>query len=469
MKFFTATVFLLWPFFCFPQGIPERLSKAMAALQSDEQLKHASLSLYVVDSKSGVVIFEKETQLGLAAASTQKVITSVSAFELLGKDFIYKTLIGYDGKIESGVLNGNLYITGSGDPSLGSWRWKQTGAVEVRKRILNALQLKNITKVNGDIIVDAGKWETQATPRGWIWEDIGNYYGAGVWGINWHENQYDLILKPGQKVGDPVAILKTDPPLEISGLINELKTGAAGSGDQSVIYLPENGLIGFIRGTIPTGTETFHVKGSIPDAPAYFSTILLDCLKDNKIEVTGKCSTNLYFLANHQGLDYQPKFIATIPSPSFDSLNYWFLKKSVNLFGEAFVKTIAFEKKGFGSTDSGLGIIRHFWSNRGIEKSALKIIDGSGLSPANRITTYALVTVMQYAQQQKWFASFYNALPELNGIKMKDGYINGVRSYTGYIKSKSGREYTFAFIVNNFDGNASTVREKMWEVLDILK
>jgi D-alanyl-D-alanine carboxypeptidase/D-alanyl-D-alanine-endopeptidase (penicillin-binding protein 4) len=161
--------------------------------------------------------------------------------------------------------------------------------------------------------------------------------------------------------------------------------------------------------------------------------------------------------------------IFTNLSPSLDSINYWFLKKSINLYGEAFVKTIAYQKTGFGSTDSGIAIIKDFWNRNGIEKSALNIIDGSGLSPANRVTTNALVTVMQYARQQKWFPSFYYDLPEMNGIKMKDGYINGVRSYTGYVKSQSGVEYTFSFIVNNFDGNPGTVREKMWRVLDILK
>ena len=97
------------------------------------------------------------------------------------------------------------------------------------------------------------------------------------------------------------------------------------------------------------------------------------------------------------------------------------------------------------------------------------MIDGSGLSPANRVTTHSLVTVMQFAKGRPWFAAFYNALPETNGIKMKDGYINGVRSYTGYLKSKNGNEYVFSFIVNNFDGSAGTVREKMWKVLDLLK
>ena len=76
---------------------------------------------------------------------------------------------------------------------------------------------------------------------------------------------------------------------------------------------------------------------------------------------------------------------------------------------------------------------------------------------------------MQYARQQNWYASFYNALPLQNGIKMKSGYIGGVRSYTGYVKSKTGAEYTFSFIINNFDGSPGIVREKMWKLLDILK
>lgn len=105
----------------------------------------------------------------------------------------------------------------------------------------------------------------------------------------------------------------------------------------------------------------------------------------------------------------------------------------------------------------------------GIEKSALNIMDGSGLSPQNRVTTDALVKAMIYAKSKSWFSSFYHALPEINGITMKSGSINGARSYTGYIKSKNGGDYTFAMIINNYDGNASEIVRKMWQVLDILK
>ena len=120
-------------------------------------------------------------------------------------------------------------------------------------------------------------------------------------------------------------------------------------------------------------------------------------------------------------------------------------KTSINLYGEALIKTIGYEKTKTGSTDEGVKVIKDFWSKKGIEKPSLKIIDGSGLSPANRVTTKALVTVMQYAKDQNWFSSFYYDLPEINGIKMKDGYINGVRSYTGYIKNKEWRIYIFFY------------------------
>lgn len=124
---------------------------------------------------------------------------------------------------------------------------------------------------------------------------------------------------------------------------------------------------------------------------------------------------------------------------------------------------------GTGATDSGVNVVKNFWSKKGIDPRSMNIIDGSGLSPSNRVTTAALVNVLQYAKKQTWFPSFYNALPEINGIKMKSGSIGGVVSYTGFVKSKSGVEYVFAFIVNNFDGNANELRKKMWELLDLLK
>ncbi len=233
-----------------------------------------------------------------------------------------------------------------------------------------------------------------------------------------------------------------------------------------MIYLPEYGTVGFVRGTVPAGKETFTIKGSMPVPYLVMQKSIREMIASGGITMTDAGSLNDKTTSEIQA---QVSPLVQLESPSLDSMNYWFLRESINLYGEAFVKTIALKQKGFAATDSGLAIIRYFWSSRGIPKSALNIIDGSGLSPANRTTTHALVTVMQYARDKKWYPSFYKALPLMNGIRMKSGYISGVRSYTGYIKSGKGPEYTFAFVINNFNGSPASVREKMWKLLDILK
>jgi D-alanyl-D-alanine carboxypeptidase/D-alanyl-D-alanine-endopeptidase (penicillin-binding protein 4) len=156
-------------------------------------------------------------------------------------------------------------------------------------------------------------------------------------------------------------------------------------------------------------------------------------------------------------------------SPVLNAIIYWFLQKSINMFGEAMVKALA-AHSGVGiTTSNGIEIIRNYWASKGIVPSSIQITDGSGLSPSNKITTQSLAHILQFARSQPWFGQFYNNLPVMNGIKMKSGYIGGVRSYAGYIKSFSGKEYTFAFIVNNFYGDAGSIREKMWKLLDLLK
>jgi D-alanyl-D-alanine carboxypeptidase/D-alanyl-D-alanine-endopeptidase (penicillin-binding protein 4) len=453
------------PLYLAAQNVEQKLSVALSKLETDSQFQHAIISLHVVNSKTGELVFEKNSRIGLAPASCQKVVTSVAAFELLGKEFTYKTDLSYSGTIIDKKLNGNIYLTSHGDPTLGSWRWKQTSEEAITNKIIDELKNAGIRNFN-DFLVDNSKWGTQTIPNGWVWEDIGNYFGAGSGAFNWHENQYDIILKSGSKIGDDVTIISQSPESNIK-LISELKTAAKGTGDQAYIFFTPNSSINYIRGTIPVGNESFTVKAAAADAVNLFSKYMNTVFKQSgfrdfnikPVQYDGRKEIQQF---NH-------KLLYSFVSPTLDSINYWFLKKSVNLFGESFVKSIGYNKRKTGTTDSGISVIRDFWSKNGVNKSALKIIDGSGLSPANRITTQALVTVMQYAKSRPWFESFFHALPEMNGIKMKDGYIGGVRSYTGYVKSDNGKEFTFSFIVNNFDGNPGSAREKIWKVLDILK
>ncbi len=145
------------------------------------------------------------------------------------------------------------------------------------------------------------------------------------------------------------------------------------------------------------------------------------------------------------------------------------MKKSINLYGEAFAKTIAAEKNGLGSTHEGIKLIKQFWKEQGIETSALHMLDGSGLSPQNRVTTDALVTVLQYAKGRPWFNYYYDALPLYNQMKLKSGTIGGAKSFAGYHTAKDGTGYTVAIIVNNYEGSAGEIVKKMFKVLDELK
>lgn len=470
MRYYFLLIFLLSVGILNGQDIVKALNNSIKTLQADTQFKNAAISLYVVDANTGKPVFEFNPELGLAPASCQKIATSVSTFEMLGKDFFYKTTISADGKIVNGVLQGNLIITGFGDPSFGSWRWAQTKTDVINKAILDALRKSNIKTISGSLIVDDMKFGYQSLPDGWIWQDIGNYYGAGASGFNWNENQFDVSLKASNIEGGSTQIIATSPIDNKNEILNFITTGKKGTGDNAYLYsTPYNKKI-FATGTIPLGENKFTISGSMPMPAYYFADQLKIFLTQNSIEIVNDCTIKSG-LGKEEQINLQTEVLLdAIASPPLDSLNFWFLRKSVNIYGEAFVKTIAWKSNpGKVSTDSGVSIIKKFWSQNGIEPSALNIIDGSGLSPANRITTKSLVTILQFAKAKSWFASFYNALPTMNNIKMKDGYINGVRSYTGYVKSKAGKEYSFSFIINNFYGSAGTVREKMWKLLDLLK
>lgn len=452
-----SLLFCFLPFVLEAQSVSQKLQNAYVQFEKDPQLSHAISSLYIIDAKNGHVVFDKNSQIGLAPASTQKVITSVTAFELLGKDYKYKTTLNIEGKLIKEILHGNIIIHGSGDPTLGSWRWDATSEEKVIERFIFAIKKKGIKKINGSIILNTDRWEKQIEPDGWIWQDMGNYYGAGSSGFNWRENQFDIFLKSGNKIGDPVEITGTKPDvLYHSKLESELSSAAVGTGDNAYVYMiPE-----VIRGTIPVNEKRFTISASMFKAKDEFISTL-----NNRLAINGIIIENQPI----KTADSKPNIIHTEFSPTLDSMIYWFNKKSINLYGEALMKTMAFEKTGFGSYSKAVELVQNFWQERGIDKSALNIYDGSGLSPMNRVTTHAQVAVLNFAKKQVWFPLLINSFPENNGMKMKSGTIRNVKGYTGYHIAKDGSEYIFSFLVNNYNGSSFAIVQKMFKVLDILK
>lgn len=451
------------------QTIQQRLTAAVKQFESDPQMHHAISSIFVADAATGKKIFGHNDQVGLAPASTQKIFTSVAAFELLGNNFRYKTELGYKEQRMGNSIQPRVIVVGSGDPTFGSWRWKETQDTVILKKFGDAIKNAGIKEIGAGLQSNESKFSHQAIPDGWIWQDIGNYYGAGAYAINWKENQYDLYLQSGPNVGDPVHLVESGS-WNKDDLVNELRSAAKGTGDNAYLYLETSeNRSPLVRGTIPVNEKRFSISGASPDPPSDFVLTLSLYMSSYPIPVLPYEGHSRDHVSRDKNELDNLTIIATHLSPTFDSMNYYFMRRSINLYGEAFVKTIALEKEGLGDTEKGIDIVRDFWSAAGIDKSAIHIIDGSGLSPQNRVTTEAEVKVLQYARSRPWFASFYHSLPEYNGMKMKSGSIGGARAFTGYHKAKNGREYAFSIIVNNFDGSASEVVKKMYRVLDVLK
>lgn len=467
MKTINLLFLLVCAFAVQAQTVTTRLSDAFSSFEKDAQMAGGIASLYVVEAGTGRVVYAKNAGIGLAPASTQKVITSVTAYELLGSSFRYKTEFGYSGTLSNGALNGNLVVKPSGDPTFGSWRWESTKEEAVMQRVAQAIRKSGIKSYN-KIAVNLEGWDSEAIPDGWIWQDIGNYYGAGAQALNWRENQYDVVLQSGSSIGSKVDIRATKPYLYNYTLVSALSAAAKGSGDNAYIYFSPGDSNGIIRGTIPVEEKSFEISGAMPSPKSQFAATLADTLQRRNIAGLMAANGSKESMGgSEQDKDFH--LLHTEYSPVLDSIIYWFNKKSINLYGEALLKTIAYQKKQKGDTDEGVQLLKAFWKERGIAETQLNVVDGSGLSPLNRVTTKAQVTVLKYAKGQPWYRGFYNALPEYNGMKMKSGTIRNVKGFTGYHTSKEGTEYIFSFLVNNYNGSSSALVQKMYKVLDVLQ
>lgn len=449
--------------------LQQKLTTAFNRLQSDEQCRYGSVSLTVLDAKTGEPVFTANPNMGLAPGSTLKTVTTITAFNLLGKDFRYQTPLGYTGTITDGTLNGDIIIKGNGDPTLGSWRWENTTQNYVLNAFVAALKKAGIKKVNGRIIGDDGAFGTQSIPDGWIWQDLGTYYGAGATALAWHENQFDINLKTGP-VGTAIKVGGTTPSVPYLTFKSELTNGVAGSGDNAYPYLPA-GLtnIIYLRGTYAVDQTKKLVSAAYPD-PAYDAAFrLLDTLRRLGITVTGASESTLSLAAKGQPTPAIGTTLTTLASPSLSQMVYWTNRKSLNLYAEELLKAIVAKTGGKEvTTPNGIAILQNFWKARGIDVNSMDMIDGCGLSPENRITTMTVATIMQSARKEAWYADFYESLPIYNDMHMKSGSIHNVQAYTGY-QTHAGRELVFSIMVNNYNGTGRNIREKIFRVLDELK
>lgn len=450
---------------------PSQIRRSYEAFLSQDALQHGRASLTVLDARSGAVLFAHDEDKGMATASTLKNITAATAFQVLGADFTFKTTLSRRGEVdESGVLRGDILLSGSGDPSLGSDRFELTKEALVLEKWVAAIQAAGIKVIQGDVIADDLLFDGYQTPNGWPWVDMGNYYGAGVSALNWRENAFGVRFRPASQVGELTTIRSMSADMSYLDIVNEVTTGARGTGDQVYGYSAPYSTRIFLRGTHGQDLEKTIVM-SVPD-PAYDAAYQLrSALVAAGIKVEGDIVTTFARRSAGKSVVLEPSEVLHVhESPRLAEIIYWFNQVSINLYGESLLKAIAKHLELESSTAAMGRWVSKYWTERlGLNPGELRIVDGSGLSPNNRVTTSAMAKILYDCQDEVWFEEFYESIPTNNGMKLKSGTISGVLGYAGYHVAGADASYIVAMLVDNYTGGASVMRRSMFRMLDVLK
>ncbi|MDD2951941.1 MAG: D-alanyl-D-alanine carboxypeptidase/D-alanyl-D-alanine-endopeptidase [Parabacteroides sp.] len=431
-------------------------------------MEGASFALIVKDVDSGETVFAYDTSRQLTPASVMKTVTTATALEILGEDYRFPTTLEYDGSIEKGLLKGNLYIKGSGDPSLGSAHLA-TDHKRFLQEWISALRKAGIHKIQGAVIADESVFDTEGTSLKWVGEDMGSYYGAGSYGLCVFDNLYKLALQTGAP-GTRPKLKGTDPELPGIRFHNYL-TAQRVSSDSSFIVGAPFATDRYLYGIVPANREWYPLKGDIPDPALFLAEYLTRQLEHAGITV-GE-SPSCFRISREEGRWKAGKRtrIVTTYSPTLREIVAVTNRVSHNLFADALLKTIGLrytphEGEVLSSFSRGIRVLREYWREKGIDLSGVWMYDGSGLAAANKLSTAFVADLLVYMRTcSQHSTAFYESLPvagvegsvrnflkgsPLQGkARLKSGSMSRVKGYAGYV-SEGDKRYAIALFVNNY-------------------
>lgn len=451
-----------------------KLQAALQELEQDPELRYASIGFCAIDVKNNTLYAAKNPDQALIPASSMKVITTGAALATLGSNHRFNTYIEYSGTLSNGTLMGNLYIRGTGDPSLGSPIMEGVpGRQKVLATWVAAIKKAGIQRIEGRIIGDGSHFEDQVMISTWQWGDIGNHYGAGVSGLNWHDNLYYLYFERTNTLGATPKISHTDPVIPNYSIDNRVTQAGSRTGDNAYVYSAPFGSQAIVRGTIPKGSSGFKIKGALPDPALLCAQELRQALNHSGIVVSKRATTQRQWKRKEDR-----RKIYTHQSPTLATICKHTNEDSRNMYCEALLKAMGKKVKGSGSTENGIAVVMDLWRNRGLDVQGFFMKDGCGLSARNGVTTRTFAAIMRKMYLDKaQFGDFYNQLAiagetgtlrnvgrnsaASGNIRAKSGSMNRIRSYTGYVTTRSGKLLSFSVIINNYACSGYRMRKKL--------
>ena len=230
------------------QVVGESLDKLF---KGSEVFERAHVGICILDVETEEMVYAFEEEKFFVPASLQKIPLSVAAVLSLGDEFCFQTTLAYEGVVKEGVLHGNLWVKGGGDPTL---------SLEIFSEWKEALKERGIDAIDGKIIIDPTVFESAMASPFWYFEDLGNYFGAGASGLSINKNLYKITFKRGEKEGDPASVIQIDPEIPYLVFENEVTTGPAGSGDRVYVFGSEYFPKQFYKGTVPLDKDAISIR-----------------------------------------------------------------------------------------------------------------------------------------------------------------------------------------------------------------
>ncbi len=457
---------LLAPFLNYAQ-----LTKFANEWKTDKALKNGSIGFCVMDAKNSQVLVEYNSHQLLIPASTLKVVTTSAALGILGANFQYSTKIYFTGDFnkQNGVLNGNIIIEGSGDPTLQSENFAKESITDKWAKLLKE---KGLKEIKGKIIGDASAFERSISGN-WIWADISNYFGAAPCGLSYLDNKFKMRYTT-KETGSKAKLTGTNPDyLSLPYLIQSDVT-AKGTEDEAYVYGDPFSFQKEVKGTLPPNKSNYEIEAALPDpallcAEALYSSLLTAGIVCNKKSIE----------SNYKKQDSisRKQLVYTHLSPALEKIIFYTNTKSNNHYCESILLTL-----GKGKIQSGIDAVKKYWEARGLNMDEIYMTDGSGLSRANTISTYFQTSLLSKVfRDSSNYQVFKASLPLAgksgsmsnigkesfieNNMQAKTGYINRARGYCGYLKTKSGKDLCFSVLFNNYTCSAHEAKLKIEKFL----
>jgi len=460
--------------------LSDRLDSLLNTWTTIPGLQPAQWGISVWDATQMKEIGGKNQNTLLIPASIQKILTSFAALETFGSTYRYSTTVGHTGKIDAdGVLNGNLIIIGSGDPSLGSRKFSATQSDKLLNLIVNTVTRAGIKQISGNIIADASLFSLPLANWSWSWEDLGAYYGAGASAIAYRDNYAQLFLRPIQSTGSWEWNWEKPAPTGIT-IENLLETGPAKGKNQVRILGTEFQTTRILSGVVRADERQLALRVSLPNPALALAQGLYDALSDSGIEVKGQAE------AKYSGP--QPYSSVTpllaVKSPTLIELITEVNKESNNLYAEHLFKSMGSEQFGKGNSETGKLSLQRFWTGKGLVERELVLEDGSGLSRYNAISAGNMTKALVYIATSPIFTEFLTTLPrsgmegtlknvgtanqQKGKVWAKSGSMSKVRAYAGFTYHSNGSLICFTLMLNQHALSGKELKElteSFWNLL----